>query len=271
MASPPANVNAISEEPSQWWKFVIVGLIGGLLAGTFGIGGGILMVPALITLTHLNQRQAAATSLAAIIPAAFIGSLFYAAVGNVEWLAAGVLAIGGALGAQIGTYLMSRIPQTGLVVGFAAFQVLIIISLWTFIPTRGQAIDWTPWTFALLALVGLVTGMVSGLVGIGGGIIVVPALIVLFGASDLVAKGTSLFMIIPSSISGTIANQRRGYLNVRAAAITGVVAAAVSPLGGLCANLMTPFVSNVLLASLITFSMINLLVAHFGFFAKKRK
>lgn len=269
MTSPPSNTNGSLATPAPWWKFALVGVIGGLLAGTFGIGGGVIMVPALVILTHLNQRQAAATSLASIIPAATFGGIFYAAAGNVEWLAAGILAVGGAIGVQIGTYLMSRIPQTALVLAFAVFQILIIISLWAFVPSRGQEILWGPWTVVLLSIVGLVTGIVSGLIGIGGGIIVVPALIVLVGASDLVAKGTSLLMIIPSSLSGTIANFRRGYLDVRAAVITGVVAAAVSPLGGLLANTMTPLVSNILLACFIALSMVNLLLSHFGVFKKK--
>lgn len=264
MTPPPEGLFAHPTTPPSWWRFAIVGLIGGLLAGTFGIGGGILMVPALIILARLDQRQAAATSLAAIIPAALVGSVAYALAGNVDWLAAAVLAAGGAIGAQIGTYLMSRIPQSGLVIGFVGFQAVVIVALWLFIPDRGQAVEWSVWTFVFLSLVGLFTGIIAGLVGIGGGIVVVPALIVFFGASDLIAKGTSLVMMIPGAVSGSIANFRRGYVDLRAAAITGVVAALVSPLGSVFANLMTPFVSNVLLSGLIAFAGINLLIAKFG-------
>lgn len=264
MTSPPPESFAQSVNPPGWWRFAIVGVIGGLLAGTFGIGGGIMMVPALIILAHLDQRQAAATSLAAIIPAALVGSVTYALAGNVDWLAAVVLAIGGAIGAQIGTYLMSRIPQTGLTIGFVGFQAVVIVALWLFIPDRGQTLEWNLWVVVFLAIVGLLTGVLAGLVGIGGGIVVVPALIVFFGASDLLAKGTSLVMMIPGAISGTIANLRRGYVDLRAATITGIVAALVSPIGSLFANLMTPFVSNVLLSALIAFAGINLLIARFG-------
>lgn len=264
MASPTPGFSTDNSRPVDWWRFALVGVVGGLLAGTFGIGGGIMMVPLLVMLAKFSPRQAAATSLAAIIPAAIVGSVTYAVAGNVDWLAAAVLAAGGAIGAQIGTYLMSRLPQTGLVIGFVAFQAVVIVALWVFIPDRGQAVEWDVWAFVLLAAVGLFTGIVAGLVGIGGGIVVVPALIVFFGASDLLAKGTSLVMMIPGAISGTLANAKRGFVNLRGAAITGVIAAVVSPLGSLIANLMTPFVSNVTLSALIAFAGVNLLISTFG-------
>ena len=66
------------------------------------------------------------------------------------------------------------------------------------------------------------TGTLAGLLGVGGGIIVVPALMLLFGASDLIAKGTSLLMMIPTAISGTVGNVRRHNVDLFAAALIGV-------------------------------------------------
>ena len=92
------------------------------------------------------------------------------------------------------------------------------------------------------------TGTVAGLIGVGGGIVVVPALMLLFGTSDLIAKGTSLLMMIPTAISGTIGNLRRGNVDLPAAALIGVAACTTTALGAWIATLVDPFWGNVLFA-----------------------
>ena len=86
-------------------------------------------------------------------------------------------------------------------------------------------------TGVLLMLLGVFVGTLSGLLGIGGGAIVVPALSLAFGASDLVARGSSLLMMIPNAIAGSVANVRRGLVNLRDGLIIGVVAACLTPAG----------------------------------------
>lgn len=88
----------------------------------------------------------------------------------------------------------------------------------------------------LLAVVGgFVIGVLSGLLGIGGGILLVPLLTIGFGAAQQVAQGTSLAAIIPTSIVGTITHDRLGNVDRRAAAWTGVGAIAGTIGGGLLA------------------------------------
>nr|WP_231556429.1 sulfite exporter TauE/SafE family protein [Cryobacterium sp. MLB-32] len=77
-----------------WISLVIIGLIGGLLSGAFGVGGGIIMVPLLISFVHMDQRRAAATSLVAIIPTALVGSIAYFVNDEIDLLAAGIIAAG---------------------------------------------------------------------------------------------------------------------------------------------------------------------------------
>lgn len=254
-AQPPASEP--SPEPqnnspiTSWWVFVLIGLAGGFLSGLFGVGGGVVVVPALTMFAGLTQRQAAGTALAAILPAAAVGSVSYIIHGDIDWLAALVLTVGIVFGAQIGTYLLNRIPQPVLVFGFAAFQVFAIISLFVVAPERGVSVSWNVVSVLLLALLGLLTGVLSGLLGIGGGIVVVPALMVFFGASDLVAKGTSLIMMIPGSLSGTLANVKRGNINLRAALYVALGAVVIAPVGALIAGLLDPRIGNVLFAILI--------------------
>ncbi len=104
-----------------------------------------------------------------------------------------------------------------------------------------------------LAATGVVTGILSGLMGVGGGIIVVPALMLLFGTSDLVAKGTSLLMMIPTAISGTVGNIRRHNVDLVAAALVGVAACTTTALGAWIATLLDPLAGNILFALFLVF------------------
>jgi len=78
----------------QIWLAVLIGLLAGVLAGMFGVGGGFLMVPLYISWLGLEQRKSHATSLAAIVPIALAGALGYAAQGSVDFTAAIALLAG---------------------------------------------------------------------------------------------------------------------------------------------------------------------------------
>ncbi|MGG7466353.1 MULTISPECIES: sulfite exporter TauE/SafE family protein [unclassified Plantibacter] len=230
---------------------IVTGLVAGFLSGLFGVGGGILIVPALVFLVGFDQRLAAGTSLAAIVPTSIVGVISYALHGTVDWLAAVILAIGAIAGAQLGSYLLQRLPKRALQWGFIGFLAVVIVTLFLVIPSRDSSIVISVGTVIGLVALGFVTGVLSGLLGIGGGVIVVPMLIVLFGSSDLVAKGTSLLMMVPTAISGTIGNARRKNVDLRAAAIIGVAACTTTALGAVVAAWIPPFVGNLLFAAFL--------------------
>lgn len=232
---------------------ILLGAATGLLSGLFGIGGGVILVPMLVMVLGFQQRLAAGTSVAAILPAAVVGALGYALQGHVDWLAAVLLAAGIVVGAQLGSYLLSRVPTGFLRWLFMVFLAATVISLWFVIPQRDAVIEINVLTGALLVVTGLVTGVLSGLLGVGGGVVVVPILMFFFGSSDLIAKGTSLVMLIPGSISGTIGNMRRRNVDLRAAAVLGISASVLSPLGSVIATHIPPFWSNVAFSILLAF------------------
>ncbi|MDA3146854.1 sulfite exporter TauE/SafE family protein [Leucobacter sp. UCMA 4100] len=232
---------------------IVLGAITGLLSGLFGIGGGVVLVPMLVLFLGFQQRLAAGTSVAAILPAAIIGGISYGVQGNVDWLAAVLLAVGIVIGAQVGSYLLSRVPTGFLRWLFMIFLLGVVVSLWFVVPQRDAQIDIDLLTGALLVVLGLVTGILSGLLGVGGGVVVVPALMFFFGASDLIAKGTSLIMLIPGSISGTLGNVKRGNVDLRSALFLGVTAGVLSPLGSLIAVYISPFWSNVAFSILLAY------------------
>jgi len=235
-----------------------IGLVAGVLSGLFGVGGGTVIVPFLVMFLHFDQRLAAGTSLAAIVPTATVGVISYAVTGSVAWIPALLLALGAVFGAQIGTWLLPRLSLTVLRWAFVGFLVAVIVSLFLVIPSRDAELVLTWGSGAALVVVGLGTGILSGLIGVGGGIIVVPVLMVLFGTSDLVAKGTSLLMMIPAAVSGTFGNIRRGNVDLVAAAVVGVAACTTTALGAWIATLVDPFVGNVLFAVYLAFIAVQM-------------
>lgn len=243
-----ARSGPVARTPLFVLTCVGVGLLAGLLSGLFGVGGGTVIVPLLVLVLKFDQRLAAGTSLAAIVPTAAVGVISYAVSGSVAWVAGLILAAGAVAGAQLGTWLLARLPITVLRWGFVGFLIVVIVGLFLVIPSRDAQFEVTWLSGIGLAVLGVITGILAGLLGVGGGVIVVPALILLFGTSDLIAKGTSLLMMIPTAISGTVGNIRRRNVDLLAAAIIGLAACTTTAVGAWIATLIDPVVGNVLFA-----------------------
>ena len=244
-----SDATVLKRGPRAYATFIGIGLLAGLLSGLFGVGGGTVIVPLLVLLLAFDQRLAAGTSLAAIVPTATVGVISYAASGSVAWIPALILAAGAVVGAQIGTRLLPRISQTALRWGFVGFLVVVIVSLFLVIPSRGAVFELTWLTGIALVVVGIGTGILAGLIGVGGGVIVVPVLMLAFGTSDLVAKGTSLLMMIPTALSGTVGNLRNRNVDLLAALLIGVSACTTTALGAWLATIVDPTVGNLLFAA----------------------
>lgn len=244
----------------NWFGLILLGLAVGVSSGLFGIGGGIIILPALVFLFGFNTRLAAGTSLLAVILPSIVGVISYALESNVNLLMAVLLAAGSIVGAPIGSWLLSIVPQRAVQWGFIAFMIIVIISLFLVIPSREAVvhIDWLIGTG--MVLLGLFTGVMSGLLGIGGGVIVVPLLVVLFGASDLIAKGTSLLMVIATGVSGTVSNVLRKNVDPPAALTIGAAAALVTPLGVWAAYALPPAVANIVFSAFLVVVIIRMLV-----------
>ncbi len=233
------------------WGLAIVGVLAGFLSGLFGVGGGIIIVPLLVGVLGFGQRLASGTSLTAILPTAVAGSIGYLANGNVDWAAAGVLTIGAVSGSLAGSWLLHRIPHTALRWLFIVFLVGLAIRMLFVLPDRGASLGYGPAVILGLVGLGLVTGLLSGLLGVGGGVIVVPGLMILFGMSDLVAKATSLLLMIPTSLAGTLANLRRGNTDLQAAVVISTLAIPASLGGVMVAAAIPPHTGTLLFAALM--------------------
>lgn len=110
-------------------KSILIGLSAGFLSGLLGIGGGLIFVPALVFFLSFDQHQAHGTSLAAIIPAALVGSISYAWHGYMDIPVVLWLIIGSSLGAYLGSSMAIKMPASKLKVVYGIFLILIAIKL----------------------------------------------------------------------------------------------------------------------------------------------
>ncbi len=108
---------------------ILVGLVGGVLAGTFGVGGGIVFVPTLALGLGLTQLHAQATSLLAIIPTAAVGTWRQLRLGNVDVRASIVVGVASILGVQGGVIVAESLPEHALRRLFGAFLVVSAVQI----------------------------------------------------------------------------------------------------------------------------------------------
>lgn len=236
--------------PRRILLLIAVGVAAGLLSGVFGVGGGILVVPGLVMVARMDQRLAHGTSLAAVLPISLASLFTYWGHGHVDWPVAWWLAVGAVAGSVIGTRLLAVASERALGMIFAS--VLIVSAIRLFIATHGdgRAELHASMVFALIAI-GLASGALAGLLGVGGGVVMVPAMIVLFGLPPVIAKGTSLAVIIPTAIMGTIRNRSANNVDLPAAMIVGCAGILSAVAGGFISVLLSDTVSNVLFAMLL--------------------
>ena len=199
------------------WQVVlgaVVGFSAGVLSGLFGVGGGIVTTPAVNVLLGGTAIQAIATPLPVILPTSIVGAFTYARAGEVSFRAARWAVGPGVVGAVAGALLTERVNAhllllvTAAIIGWTAVQL---------ISGRAPKVAWEKGTTPVWkhAAIGLAAGFVSGLLGVGGGIVMVPAFTVLVGMPLKRALGTSLVVIAALVVPGTLVHWWLGHIDWR--------------------------------------------------------
>ena len=201
------------------------GGVAGFAAGLFGVGGGVLLVPFLVLILRQPQHIAHATSLVAIVLAALSAVSRFGADGSVAVVGAISLAVGAVVGAKVGATFLPKLTESRLRHLFGI--VMLLIALRFLIAgdssSSGDAMpDMTPLLIGLHVLGGLAAGVSSAVLGVGGGVILVPLMVMAFGYGQHIAEGTSLAVIVPTAITGAVAHHGNGYTNWRLGATIGV-------------------------------------------------
>jgi len=203
------------------WRAVAVGVVAGLTSGLFGVGGGIIIVPALALVAGFSQKLATGTSLTAIVPISAAGVVGYALSGEVDWVAAGLIAPGAVLGALVGARALVRIDASLLQILFAVAMAVTAVRLLVDEADGAGRLGLSPLVALGLVLLGLAAGVLAALLGVGGGIVVVPALTLLFASPLVLAKGTSLAIVLPTAIVSTVRNRKAGLTSLSAGQVVG--------------------------------------------------
>jgi uncharacterized membrane protein YfcA len=198
----------------------------GLSLGLIGGGGSIITVPVLVYALGVDPYQAVAMSLAVVGATSLVGVVLHAKRGAVDVRTGSMFAASGVVGALAGSQLTYVLSPEALLLSFAA---LMLVTASVMLARRGQDRDSSPpgrGSAVKAAFAGLGVGLLTGFLGVGGGFLVVPALILFGGLAMKEAIGTSLFVIAINCAAGLVAHLQYGGFDLRVAGLVTLLAAA---------------------------------------------
>jgi uncharacterized membrane protein YfcA len=182
-----------------WLLSIVSGLLAGTLSGIFGIGGGVVLVPLLGLLLGLPQHDAQGVTLATLVlPLGAAALVEYQRAGAVRWRLVGPLIAGFVCGVGLGSLAANAVPDRPLRLVFALFVVAMAAQT-----ARGARVGEAkgrasaPHAGWHAVWIGSVGGIASGLLGIGGGVVMIPLLVSVTGLDQYEAQGTSLATMLP--------------------------------------------------------------------------
>lgn len=181
----------------------------GLSLGLLGGGGSILTVPALVYLMGQTPQAAVTTSLAIVGANSLMGATFHHSQGTLDWKVALTFGGAGIIVAYLSANIASHIPPAVLLVAFALLMLAIGIML-LLRRTNEPDLTYSPKPLILVLASGAGVGLLTGVLGVGGGFLVVPALVMLVGLPVQAAVGTSLVVIAMNSVAGFLGHAGNG-------------------------------------------------------------
>ncbi|HME48458.1 sulfite exporter TauE/SafE family protein [Mycobacterium sp.] len=210
---------------------VVLAVVVGVSLGLLGGGGSILTVPLLAYVAGTEARHAIAMSLLVVGVTSAIAAIAHARAGRVHWRVAAVFGVAAMAGAYAGGRLARFVPGTVLLIAFAVIMIAAGVAM-----LRGRretvATGDQPVPVLKITLLGVAVGVISGLVGAGGGFLLVPALALLAGLPMPAAVGTSLVVISMQSFAGLAGHLATEHIDWRLAAMVTAAAVVGALVGG---------------------------------------
>lgn len=202
----------------------------GLSLGLTGAGGSILTLPVLVYLAGIPPREAVGLSLLIVGTAALVGAWQRARAGEVHFKAAGMFVISGMMGAALGAKLTHLLSPSALMITFAVLMVAVAVRM---LLPRKSGLQPDPECHPLRCLMaGAVVGVLTGFLGVGGGFLLMPALVRFARLPLRVATGTSLAIIACNSASGFVSHLGEAPIPWLLAAVFTAIAGAGVLVGG---------------------------------------
>ncbi len=209
----------------RFYPAFLIGLAAGLFGGLIGLGGGAVMIPLMVRFFKFSQHQGHGTSLMALVFTGLAGAVTYGLKGSVDIRAAVLLAASAMLTARFGALYAHALPEWQLKRAFGLFLIGISLLLLSkpylhHLSFLSHAV--TGWReIAVLLSAGVFTGFLSGMMGVGGGSIMVVAMVLLAGFSQYTAQGSSLLAMVPAGAVGAYTHWRLG--NVVTGVLPGLI------------------------------------------------
>jgi uncharacterized membrane protein YfcA len=217
---------------------LLIGAAAGMLAGLTGVGGGVFLVPMLAGLLYLPQHFAHGTSFVIIFPIALVGTITYASLEHMDWQLILWLALGGVFGVLLGAKLMTMLPEKSLKWLFGVFAlitgfVMIVTSHGIEAANGAAGGGINAW---LAIATGFIAGIIAGMMGVGGGVVLVPGMVLLMGVGQHTAQGVSLAVITLVAFLGILSHYRLENVRFNVALWILPTAIAFSFLGSMVAH-----------------------------------
>lgn len=220
------KVKFLQERLEDTYMNILIGLVFGLLSGFFGglvgLGGGIIMIPLMVGILKLSQHMAHGTSLVGVVFTGLMGAVTYSMNGSIEVVPGLILASTAIITSRFGARYANSLPEWKLKRAFGYFLFFVTLIFWLK-PYLGafSLATATGAKVIVLLCIGAFTGFLSGMMGVGGGTIMVPAMVIFAGMGQQVAQGVSLLAMIPASAIGAWTHHRNG--NVQTKILPGLV------------------------------------------------
>ncbi|AEG15597.1 MULTISPECIES: sulfite exporter TauE/SafE family protein [Desulfofundulus] len=239
---------------------LLIGLAAGFFGGLVGLGGGVIMIPLMVSILKMGQHKAHGTSLVALVFTGISGAVTYALNGSVDILASVLLASTAIFTARAGAHLANALPEWKLKRSFGGFLILVslLLLLKPYLPHASRHV--TGWLeILILLLTGIFTGFLSGMMGVGGGTIMVPSMVLLTGFTQYTAQGCSLLAMVPVGIVGAYTHWRLG--NVSTSILPGLVPGILigTYLGGSLAHILSEGVLRIIFSAVLIWTGIRYL------------
>lgn len=203
------------------WVLVIIGILLGFLSGVFGVGGSSIATP-LLRLFDIERMAALASPLPVTLPTAIIGGIIYWRRGYVHLKAVFWTVAGGIPTVILGAYLTAEVPGRILMAITGIFVIAVGIRLLFKLSEPEPTEPVKHENKGLYILVGIITGLFSGLLANGGGFLLLPAYMLVFRFSPREAAATSLIAVSLLALPGIVVHYLLGHIDFKVVALLAI-------------------------------------------------